>query len=364
MLTRMKTLAPSTLFTRGYATSGADQPLRPFTFERRSPNDDDVIIDIAYCGVCHSDVHAAHNAWGMSHYPMVPGHEITGVVRDVGKAVTKFKKGDRVGVGCFIDSCTTQGHRDEDHEHYLPGLVFTYNGFEPGSKEATLGGYSDTIVVKEGYVLSIPGALPLDAAAPLLCAGVTVYSPLRHWKVGPGAKVAIVGLGGLGHVAVKIARAMGAEVTALSRTLKKRDDALRLGAKAAFATEDPATFTELAGVFDLVLCTVSGDVDWNAYLGLLKLDGNFVSVGVPDAPVPVSAFPLIVGRRRIAGSYMGSIKETQEMLDLCARHGVTADIETISIQDINTAFERVTKSDVRYRFVIDLASLAKEGAAS
>jgi len=360
----METPAPSTRLTRGYATSGADQPLRPFTFARRSPNDDDVIIDIAYCGVCHSDVHAAHNAWGTSHYPMVPGHEITGIVREVGAAVTKFKKGDRVGVGCFIDSCTTQGHRDVDHEHYLPGLVFTYNGFEPGSKDPTLGGYSDAIVVKEGYVLSIPEALPLDAAAPLLCAGITVYSPLRHWKVGGGAKVAIVGLGGLGHVAVKIARAMGAEVTALSRTLEKRDDALRLGANAVFATKNPDTFIQLAGAFDLVLCTVSGDVDWNAYLGLLKLDGSFVTVGVPDAPVPVSAFPLIVGRRQVGGSYMGSIKETQEMLDFCARHGVTADIETVAIQDINTAFERVTKSDVRYRFVIDLATLAKGGTAS
>ncbi|WP_437976811.1 NAD(P)-dependent alcohol dehydrogenase [Sorangium sp. So ce295] len=360
----MKTTASNPRMARGYATAGADQPLRPFTFERRSPNDEDVVIDIAYCGVCHSDVHAAHNAWGMSHYPMVPGHEITGVVREVGKAVARFKKGDRVGIGCFIDSCTTQGHRDRDHEHYLPGLVLTYNGFEPGSKAPTLGGYSDSIVVKEGYVLSVPEALPLDAAAPLLCAGVTVYSPLRKWQVGPGAKVAIVGLGGLGHVAVKMARAMGAEVTVLSRTLKKRDDALKLGAKAVFATESPATFADLASAFDLVLSTVSGDVDWNAYLGLIRLDGTFITVGVPDGPVPVSAFPLIVGRRRLAGSYMGSIKETQEMLDFCARHGVTADIEIIAIQDINTAFARVAKSDVRYRFVIDLASLDKEGRAS
>lgn len=358
----MKT--PSTLPARGYATSGKDQPLRPHTFERRAPKDDDVVIDVAFCGVCHSDVHAAHDAWGMSHYPMVPGHEITGVVRQVGKTVTKFAVGDRVGVGCFVDSCTHQAQRDEDHEHYLPGLVLTYNGFEPGATSPTLGGYSDTIVVKEGYVLAIPDPLPLAAAAPLLCAGITVYSPLRHWGVSPGKKVAVVGLGGLGHLAVKIARAIGAEVTVLSRTLDKREDALRLGASAMLATSNAATFTELAGRFDVILSTVSGDLDWNAYVGLLALDGTLVTVGVPDGPVAVSAFPLIVGRRQIAGSFMGSIKETQEMLAFCARHDIIADIETIPIQDVNAAFDRVAKSDVRYRFVVDMASLANEGGAA
>lgn len=363
MVKGMKANPPSTRLTRGYATSSAAEPLRPFTFERRAPKDDDVVIDIAYCGVCHSDVHAAHDAWGNSRYPMVPGHEITGIVRAVGAAVTRFKTGDRVGVGCFVDSCTTSDHRDVDHEQYLPGLVLTYNGFEPGSSAPTLGGYAESIVVKEGYVLSVPAPLPLDAAAPLLCAGITVCSPLRHWQVRAGSKVAVVGLGGLGHLAVKLARAMGAEVTILSRTVAKRQDGLRLGASGFFATEDAATFAALAGAFDLVLCTVSGDVDWNAYLSLLDLDGTLVTVGVPDAPVAVSAFPLIVGRRRLAGSYVGSIKETQEMLDFCARHGIAADIETIAIQDINTAFERVARSDVRYRFVIDLASLRHEGSA-
>lgn len=347
----MTTNAPRTL---GYAATGPGEALRPFSFERRAPEEGDVVIDIAHCGVCHSDLHAVENAWGMSHYPMVPGHEITGIVRAVGRAVTRFRPGDRVGVGCFVDSGTP---RDLEHEHYRPGLVFTYNSLAPGESTPTFGGYATSIVVKEGYVLAVPDELPLAAAAPLLCAGITVYSPLRHWRVGAGTKVAVVGLGGLGHLAVKIARAMGAEVTVLSRTAAKREDALRLGAAHYVATGDAAVWPTLANTFDLVLSTVSGDVDWSALLGTLALDGTLVTVGVPDGAVPVSAFPLIVGRRSLAGSYMGSIRETQEMLEFCARHQITAEIEPIAIGDINTAFARLARGDVRYRFVIDLASL-------
>ncbi|WP_257389565.1 NAD(P)-dependent alcohol dehydrogenase [Tahibacter caeni] len=343
---------------KGYAAAAAKAPLAPFTFQRREPNDDDVVIAIRYCGICHSDIHMVDNGWGNSVFPLVPGHEIAGVVTAVGKNVTKFKPGDRVGVGCFVDSCTTCAQRDVDHEQYLPGLVLTYSGFEPGSTTPTYGGYSDSIVVKEGYVLAIPDNLPLDAAAPLLCAGITLYSPLRHWQAGPGKKVAIVGMGGLGHMGVKLAHAMGAEVTVLSQSLAKREDGLRLGASHYHATSDAATFTALAGQFDLIICTVSSAIDWNAYLGLLKLDGTFVVVGAPEQPVPVHAFSLIPHRRTLAGSMIGSIKETQEMLDFCGEHGIVADIETVAMADVNKAYERIAASDVRYRFVIDMATLA------
>jgi len=300
---------------RGYAATDASKPLAPFTFERREPHDDDVVIDIQYCGVCHSDIHQARNEWGNSTFPMVPGHEIVGIVRAVGSKVTKFKRGDRVGVGCFVDSCTTCASRDLDLEHYMPGLVVTYNGVEADGKTPTQGGYSDHIVVKEGYVLSIPENLPLDAAAPLLCAGITLYSPLRHWKAGPGKKVAIVGMGGLGHMGVKLAHAMGAEVTVLSQSLSKKEDGLKLGADHYYATNDPQTFEKLAGSLDLIICTVGTEIDWNAYLNLLKVDGDFVVVGIPENPVPVHAFSLVPARRSISGSMIGSIKETQEMLD-------------------------------------------------
>ncbi|MDK1375176.1 MULTISPECIES: NAD(P)-dependent alcohol dehydrogenase [unclassified Sinorhizobium] len=342
---------------RGYAATDATKPLTPFTFERREPRDDDVVIDIKYCGVCHSDIHQARNEWGNSAFPMVPGHEIVGVVSAVGSKVTKFKVGDRAGVGCFVDSCTTCATRDLDLEHYLPGLVVTYNGVEADGKTPTQGGYSDHIVVKEGYVLSIPENLPLDAAAPLLCAGITLYSPLRHWKAGPGKKVAIVGMGGLGHMGVKLAHAMGAEVTVLSQSLSKKEDGLKLGADHYYATNDPATFQALAGSFDLIICTVAAEIDWNAYLNLLKVDGDFVLVGIPENPVPVHAFSLVPARRSISGSMIGSIKETQEMLDFCGEHGIVSEIETIEMGQINEAYERVIKSDVRYRFVIDMASL-------
>ncbi|MCZ4091611.1 NAD(P)-dependent alcohol dehydrogenase [Sinorhizobium psoraleae] len=342
---------------RGYAATDASKPLTPFTFERREPRDDDVVIDIKYCGVCHSDIHQARNEWGNSTFPMVPGHEIVGIVSAVGSKVTKFKVGDRAGVGCFVDSCTTCATRDLDLEHYLPGLVGTYNSVEADGKTPTQGGYSDHIVVKEGYVLSIPENLPLDAAAPLLCAGITLYSPLRHWKAGPGKKVAIVGMGGLGHMGVKLAHAMGAEVTVLSQSLSKKEDGLKLGADHYYATNDPETFQALAGSFDLIICTVAAEIDWNAYLNLLKVDGDLVLVGIPENPVPVHAFSLVPARRSISGSMIGSIKETQEMLDFCSEHGIVSEIEMIRMDEINAAYERVVKSDVRYRFVIDMASL-------
>jgi alcohol dehydrogenase (NADP+) len=343
---------------RGYAATDASKPLAPFTFERREPNADDVAISIQYCGVCHSDIHTVRNEWKNAVYPIVPGHEIVGVVTAVGSDVTKFKVGDKVGVGCFVDSCVGCASRDLDNEQYMPGLVQTYNSVEADGKTATQGGYSDHIVVKEGYVLSIPDNLPLDATAPLLCAGITLYSPLRHWNAGPGKKVAIVGMGGLGHMGVKLAHAMGAEVTVLSQSLSKKDDGLKLGADHYYATSDAETFTKLAGSFDLIICTVGVAIDWNAYLGLLKVDGSMVVVGAPEDSVPVHAFSLIPGRRSLSGSMIGSIKETQEMLDFCGKHNIVSEIETIGIQEINEAYERVLKSDVRYRFVIDMASLA------
>lgn len=341
---------------KGYAAFSATAPLAPFTFERREPGADDVVIAIRHCGICHSDVHNTRNDWGHAQYPMVPGHEITGTVTRVGANVTKFKEGDRVGVGCFVDSCTTCAQRDLDLEQYMPGLVLTYNSTEADGHTRTQGGYSDHIVVKEGYVLSIPDSLPLDAAAPLLCAGITLYSPLRHWQAGPGTKVAIVGMGGLGHVGVKLAHALGAEVSVISQTLSKQDDAKRLGASHYYASSDPQTFRQLAGHFDLIINTISAPSDWSAYLNLLKVDGAMVLVGAPSEPVPLYAFPLL-GRRKLSGSMIGSIRETQEMLDFCGEHAIVADIEAIAIQDVNDAFERILKSDVRYRFVIDMESL-------
>lgn len=347
------------LQTKAYAATAAAAPLQHFSVERRAPRADDVVITIKYCGVCHTDIHMVENDWGMSKYPLVPGHEITGIVAAIGSEVTKFKIGDRVGVGCFVDSCTTCAQRDVDLEQYMPGLVLTYNGTEQGSPTPTYGGYADSIVVKEGYVLSIPDNLPLDAVAPLLCAGITLYSPLRRWQAGPDKQVAIVGMGGLGHVGVKIAHAMGAEVTVLSQSLSKRDDALRYGADHYYATNDGETFATLAGTFDLIISTVSAEFDWNAYLNLLKIDGSLVLVGAPEKPAPVSAFSLLPARRTLAGSMIGSIKETQEMLEFCGQHNVTAEIELIGIEQINEAYQRVKKNDVRYRFVIDIATLSQ-----
>jgi len=343
---------------KGYAAKGPKAPLTPFTFERRDPRELDVAIDIKFCGICHSDIHQARDEWGGSIFPMVPGHEIAGIVTQVGSKVTKYKVGDHVGVGCMVDSCSHCSPCERGLEQYCQeGMTGTYNSMERDGKAATQGGYSDKIVVNENYVLKIPSNLPLDAAAPLLCAGVTLYSPLMHWKAGPGKKVAILGLGGLGHMGVKIAHALGAEVTVLSHSMKKMEDAKRLGADHFFATSDPEKFTKLAGTFDLIINTVSAEIDWNQYLGLVKLDGTMVVVGVPEKPTPIHSFSLIGGRKSLSGSGIGGIKETQEMLDFCSKHNITCDIELISADKINEAYERVLKSDVRYRFVIDMATL-------
>jgi len=343
--------------SRGYAAGSAKAPLGPFSFERRDLREHDILIDIQYCGVCHSDIHQARDEWGGATFPMVPGHEIAGVVAAVGNKVTKHKTGDKVGVGCFVDSCRTCTSCQRGLEQYcINGATWTYNAKDKEGAP-TYGGYSDKIVVDENYALRMPKNLPLDACAPLLCAGITLYSPLKHWHAGPGKKVAIVGMGGLGHMGVKIAHALGAEVTVLSHTLKKIDDGKRMGASHFYATSDPATFTSLKGSFDLIVNTVSAEIDWSAYLQLLRVDGTMVLVGLPEKPLSVGAFPLIIGRHSLSGSAIGGIGETQEMLDFCDQHKIACDIEIIPIQRINEAYERVLKSDVRYRFVIDMASL-------
>jgi uncharacterized zinc-type alcohol dehydrogenase-like protein len=343
--------------TPAYAVTSATSPLAPFTIERREPGPHDVLIDIRYCGVCHSDIHQVRDEWGGSIFPMVPGHEIVGTVAQVGSQVARWQVGDTVGVGCFVDSCRQcEACRAGEEQYCEKGMTVTYNGYERDGQTPTYGGYATRITVNEDYVLRIPAGIPLDRAAPLLCAGITTYSPLRHWRVKAGSTVAVVGLGGLGHMGVKLAKAMGATVAVLSHSPNKRDDALRLGADEFIATQDPAIFQTNAKRFDFILDTVSASHDYNAYLGLLKRDGTMVLVGLPD-PTPLSAGPLIMGRRSLAGSLIGGIQETQEMLDFCAAHGVASDIELIPIQQINDAYERMIKGDVRYRFVIDLASL-------
>lgn len=345
------------LKTKGYAAAGAQTPLAPYFFERRNPRPHDVAIDIQYCGVCHSDIHQVRGEWGRSSYPMVPGHEIIGVVTSVGGKVSKYKVGDGVGVGCFVDSCRHCEACKKGQESYCSeGPVFTYNNRERDGTP-TMGGYSEKIVVDENYVLRIPKNLPPDGCAPLLCAGITLFSPLRHWHAGPGKKVAIVGLGGVGHMGVKLAHAMGAQVTVLSHSSGKQQDAQRLGADRFYATSDPETFQKLKESFDLIVNTASAQLDWNQYLNLLKMDGSLVVVGAPPQPIPIAAFSLLHGRRSLAGSMIGGIAETQEMLDFCSQHNIVSDIEVIPIQKVNEAYERVLKSDVRYRFVIDMASL-------
>ncbi len=348
------------LETEGYAALHAKSPLTSFTFQRREVGKNDLLIEIRYCGVCHSDIHQARDEWGGSIFPMVPGHEITGVVTRVGANVKRYKVGDPVGVGCFVDSCQTcPSCRDGLEQYCEGGLVVTYNGREKDGKTPTFGGYSTQIVVNEDYVLRMPKSLPLDRSAPLLCAGITMYSPLRHWGAGKGKRVAIVGMGGLGHMGVKLAKAMGADVTVLSQSLRKKEDAVRFGASEVYATSDANTFSKLANTFDLILNTVSVDLDWNQYLSLVKRDGAMVLLGVPPKAPQVHAFSLIIKRRTLAGSLIGGIKETQEMLDFCGKHEIASDIETIPIEKINDAYERTIRGDVRYRFVIDIASLKK-----
>jgi uncharacterized zinc-type alcohol dehydrogenase-like protein len=347
------------LKTKAYAARAPKALLSDFSFDRRDPRDHDVLIDIKFCGICHSDIHQARDEWGGGISPMVPGHEIAGVVSAVGKAVTKFKPGDHVGVGCFVDSCRKCTQCKKGLNQYCDtGVVLTYNSKEYDGAP-TYGGYSDKIVVDENYVLRIPNNLPLDASAPLLCAGITLYSPLMHWKAEKGKQVAIIGLGGLGHMGVKLAHALGAEVTVLSQSMRKQEDAKRLGADHFYATADPATFTKLRRKFDLMISTISADVDWNQFINLLAVDGSMVQVGAPEKPASIAAFSLITGRRSLAGSAIGSINETQEMLNFCGKHNITSDIELIPIQKVNEAYERVIRSDVRYRFVIDMASLKK-----
>ena len=347
------------LNTPAYAALDSGSPLAPFTIERRAPRAGEVLIDIRYCGVCHSDVHQARGEWGGNGlFPMVPGHEIVGHVAAVGEGVERFKTGDAVGVGCFVDSCRSCPQCLAGEEQYCDqGMTGTYNARERDTGVPTQGGYSTRITVNQDYVLRIPDALPLDRAAPLLCAGITTWSPLRDYGVKAGDRVAVVGLGGLGHMAVKLAAAMGAEVTVLSTSESKREAALALGANEFAATRDPATFKQLANRFDLVIDTVSGQHDYNAYLSLLKFDGTMVLLGIPVDAVPVAAGALIMRRRKLAGSLIGGIRETQAMLDFCAEHGVASDIELIDIADINEAYERMIRGDVRYRFVIDIASL-------
>lgn len=343
--------------TKGYAALSAKEALQPFSFERRHVGAHDLLIKISHCGICHSDIHQARNEWGGSIFPMVPGHEIVGVITQIGNAVKKFRVGDRAGVGCFVDSCRTCTACLEGLEQYCEaGMLLTYSGRDQDG-QPTQGGYSTQIVVDENYVLRLPSALSAAGTAPLLCAGVTTYSPLRHWGVGKYHKLAVVGLGGLGHMAVKIARAMGTEVTVLSTSERKRMDAERLGVAHFALTSQPETFTKLQRHFDFILDTVSAPHNYNAYVNLLKTDGTMILVGAPDKPTPLEPFPLILHRRRIAGSVIGGIRETQEMLDFCADHHIESDVEVIPIQQVNEAYERVIRGDVRFRFVIDLASL-------
>ena len=346
--------------SQGFAALTAEAALAPFSFERREPGPQDVQIDIEYCGVCHSDLHTARDEWQMTQFPCVPGHEIVGHVVAVGAEVTSFKVGDLAGVGCMVGSCKHCASCDEGLEQYCEnGFVGTYNGPLFGG-ENTFGGYSDNIVVRQDFVLHIAPGQNLAAVAPLLCAGITTYSPLKHWKVGPGQKVGIVGLGGLGHMGVKIAHAMGAHVVLFTTSPGKSADALRLGADEVVVSRNADEMAKHANSFDFILNTVAAPHDLDAFTGLLKRDGTMTLVGAPAEPHPSpSVFNLVFKRRAIAGSLIGGIAETQEMLDFCAEHGIVADIEMIAIQDINEAYERMLKGDVKYRFVIDIASLKK-----
>ncbi|WP_440553952.1 NAD(P)-dependent alcohol dehydrogenase [Streptomyces sp. SCPE 10] len=340
-----------------YAAPAPKAPLERTTIERRAVGEFDVLIDIKFAGICHSDIHQVREGWGKGIFPMVPGHEIAGVVSEVGSGVTKYAVGDRVGVGCMVDSCRECDNCRAGLQQYCDQRpTMTYNGIGKDGRP-TYGGYSQKIVVDENYVVRIPDGLALDVAAPLLCAGITTYSPLKHWNAGPGKKVAVVGFGGLGHVGVKIAHALGAEVTVLSQSLRKKDDGLRLGADHYYATGDPKTFEDLKGTFDLILNTVSAPLDFAAFLSLLRTDGAMVNVGLPEEPVQIVLQSLFGNRRSVSSSSIGGIPETQEMLDFCAEHNLGAEIELIGASEINDAYERVLSSDVRYRFVIDTATI-------
>lgn len=343
---------------KGYAAQSADATLAPFSFERRELTPRDVQIEIMYCGVCHSDLHVARNEWGGTVYPAVPGHEIVGRVIAVGSDVQKFKVGDLAGVGCLVDSCRECKNCQKGLEQFCRnGSTGTYNSPDKHIGGRTYGGYSNTVVVDEDFTLHISDKLPLQNVAPLLCAGITTYSPLRHWKVGAGHKVGVVGLGGLGHMAVKLAASMGAEVTLLSTSPEKEQDAYKLGAKKFALTKDPEQLKGLANYFDFIIDTVSAEHDYNAYLTMLDVDGVMICVGAPPTPSQIRAFSLIGGRRSLAGSLIGGLPETQEMLDYCAEHNIVSDVEVININYINEAYERMLKGDVKYRFVIDMATL-------
>jgi alcohol dehydrogenase (NADP+) len=347
------------LSCNGYAARSADAPLAPFTFERREPTANDVAIEILFCGVCHSDLHMARNEWKATTYPVVPGHEIVGRVTAVGGSVTAHKPGDLVGVGCMVDSCRECASCREGAEQYCePGFVGTYNDADRRHGGArTFGGYSNHVVVDQHFVLRVPANLPLEGVAPLLCAGITTWSPLRHWKVGQGQRVGVVGLGGLGHMGVKLAHAMGAHVTLFTTSAGKADDARRLGADAVVISKDAAQMDAHVRRFDFILDCVSADHPIDAYLRLLKLDGTLCLVGLPEHPMAITAFPLVLPRRQLAGSCIGGIAETQEMLDFCGEHGITSDVEVIRMDAINEAYERMLRSDVKYRFSIDMSSL-------
>ncbi|MBC6606925.1 NAD(P)-dependent alcohol dehydrogenase [Hymenobacter sp. BT188] len=343
---------------KGYAAETANAPLTPFNFERREVGPHDVQIEILFCGVCHSDVHQVRDEWGGSIFPMVPGHEIVGRVTQVGQHVKKFKEGDLAGVGCMVDSCRTCSSCEQQLEQYCEvGFVGTYNGREYKTQEPTYGGYSNQVVVDENFVLRVSDKLDLARVAPLLCAGITTYSPLRQWNVKEGDRVGVMGLGGLGHMAVKLAAAMGAEVTVLSTSPNKEQDAKALGAHKFVVTKDQEAMQEVQNYFDIIINTVSAPLDLNLYLATLRLDGTMVLLGVPPEAPQVHAFNLISKRRRLAGSLIGGIAETQEMLDFCAEHNIMSDIEIIPIDNINEAYDRMVKSDVKYRFVIDMATL-------
>lgn len=348
-----------TMKVLGYAAKSAQVPLAPLEFTRRDPRPDDVVIEVLYCGVCHSDLHQARNDWGFSTYPLVPGHEVIGRVTSVGKDVTKFKPGDYAGIGCMVDSCRKCPPCKHGLEQYCEeGNVQTYNGVDRHDHLPTYGGYSQTIVSSQDFVLRVPTGMDLKSAAPLLCAGITTWSPLRHWKIGQGSKVAVVGLGGLGHMALKLANALGAEVTLFTRSPSKEADARRLGAHNIVLSTDDAQMAAVKGQFDLIIDTVPYVHDINPYMPTLNLDGTLVFVGfLGDINPMLNTVTLILGRRSIAGSCIGGIAETQEMLDFCAEHGITSDIEMINMKDINDAYERMLKSDVKYRFVIDMATL-------